>query len=168
MLSLRKPTLAETGFLLTFHALLSGAFIVAYLTGDEDTYRMHVFSGYTVLAALAGRLGVGLFAPAGTPLALPRPRIRPAADWLRRVLSGDAAARCQRSPLLAWMAVVLLAGLSAAAVSGAVADVVVPLEKLHEALAEGMLPLILAHITLVLGLYGLKRLPFPRPNGVPS
>ena len=47
----RPPSPAETGFLLLFHAVLSGAFLVAYLTGDEDTYGMHLFAGYTVLAA---------------------------------------------------------------------------------------------------------------------
>ena len=30
----RKPTTAEMAFLLLFHATLSGAFLVAYLTGD--------------------------------------------------------------------------------------------------------------------------------------
>ncbi|WP_029009335.1 hypothetical protein [Azospirillum halopraeferens] len=162
----RKPTPAETALLLTFHALLSGAFIVAHLTGDEDTYGMHVFSGYAVLTVLAVRLGAGLFAPAGTPLALPRPRVRPPGGWLGRVPVGDAAARRERSPLVAWMAAVLLAGLSAAAVSGAVADAVVSLEKLHEALAEATLPLIIGHIVVVLGLHGLKHRSAPRPKGV--
>ncbi len=47
----RKPTAAEMNALLAFHATLSGAFIVAYFTGDEDTYGMHVFAGYAVLIA---------------------------------------------------------------------------------------------------------------------
>lgn len=51
----RKPTALELGILLVFHAAISGAFLVAYLTGDEDTYGMHVFSGYTVLGAIAVR-----------------------------------------------------------------------------------------------------------------
>lgn len=164
-MSTRKPTSAETAILLACHGLLSGAFIVAYATGGEDTYAMHVFAGYTVLAVLAARLLTGLLAPAGSPLRLPRPRIAPTLDWLGRVLSGDDAARMQRSPLAAWMATALLAGLTAAAVSGAVADVVLSVEDLHEALGEAMLPLVLGHIALVLALHGLKHLPLSRLKG---
>ncbi|NUB24828.1 hypothetical protein [Azospirillum brasilense] len=143
-------------FLFAFHAALSGAFIVAYLTGDEDTYAMHQFAGYTALAALAVRLLAGVLMPVG-PLRLPRPSVTATLDWLRRVASGKARAWGQRSPLLAWMALALLAVVGAAALSGAVADFVVPLEKLHEALGEFSLPVVLAHVALVVALLGLKK-----------
>jgi len=143
-------------FLFAFHAALSGAFIVAYLTGDEDTYAMHQFAGYTALAALAVRLLAGVLMPVG-PLRLPRPSRTAALDWLRRAMSGQARAWGQRSPLLAWMALALLAVVGAAALSGAVADVFVPLEKLHEALGEFSLPVVLAHVALVVALLGLKK-----------
>ncbi len=143
-------------FLLAFHAVLSGAFIVAYLTGDEDTYAMHQFAGYTALAALAVRLMAGVLTPVG-PLRLPRPSLAPALDWLRRAVSGEARAWGQRSPLLAWMALALLAVVGAAALSGAVADFVVPMEKLHEALGEFSLPVVLGHVALVVALLGLKK-----------
>ena len=48
----RKP-LSTLAVLYGVHAAVSGAFLVAYLTGDEDTYGMHLFAGYAVLAALA-------------------------------------------------------------------------------------------------------------------
>ncbi|TWA84672.1 cytochrome b [Azospirillum brasilense] len=143
-------------FLFAFHAALSGAFVVAYLTGDEDTYAMHQFAGYTALAALAVRLLAGVLMPVG-PLRLPRPSLAATLDWLRRVASGDARAWGQRSPLLAWMALALLAVVGAAALSGAVADAVVPMEKLHEALGEFSLPVVLAHVALVVALLGLKK-----------
>ncbi|MDQ2101347.1 hypothetical protein [Azospirillum isscasi] len=143
-------------FLFAFHAALSGAFIVAYLTGDEDTYAMHQFAGYTALAALAVRLLAGVLMPVG-PLRLPRPAMAATRDWLRRAAMGDARAWGQRSPLLAWMALALLAVVGAAALSGAVADFVVPMEKLHEALGEVSLPVVLAHVALVAALLGLKK-----------
>ncbi|WP_448207134.1 hypothetical protein [Azospirillum sp. sgz302134] len=151
----RKPTPAKLLFLLAFHATLSGAFLVSYLTGDEDTYAMHQFAGYTALAALAVRLAVGMVATA-PPLRLPRPSVPATLDWLGRLLTGDARARGQRSPLLAWMAVALLAGVGIAAATGAVADFVTPVEHLHKALGEFSLTIVLAHIALVFALHGLK------------
>lgn len=154
----RKPTTAEMTALLAFHATLSGAFIVAYLTGDEDTYGMHVFSGYAVLVAIALRVAAGVLAPEGSPLRLPRPSSRPVLDWLKRLVSGDPKARSERSPLIAWAAAALLVGVGLAAASGAVADFVVAIEDLHEALGEVSLYIVITHIALVFGLHGLKRL----------
>jgi cytochrome b561 len=151
----RKPTAAEMAILLGFHAALSGAFIVAYLTGDEDTYGLHVVSGYTVLAALAVRAAAGIFAREGSVLRLPRPSLNATAGWFARLLGGDADARRERSPLLAWMALALLAGVGAAA-TGAVADFVPRVEDLHEALGEASLFIVFAHIALVLSLHVLK------------
>lgn len=143
-------------FLFAVHAALSGAFVVAYLTGDEDTYAMHQFAGYTALAALLVRLAAGWLMPVG-PLRLPRPSPSTTLDWLRRAVSGEARAWGQRSPLLAWMALALLAAVGAAALSGAAADFVVPMEKLHEALGEFSLPVVLGHVALVAALLGLKK-----------
>jgi len=160
----RKPTAAEMTVLLLFHATLSGAFLVAYLTGDEDTYGMHVFSGCAVLAALALRAATGVLARTGSPLRFPRPAVQPLRDWLARLLTGDAGARAERSPLVAWMAAALLAGVALAAGTGAVADFVGPVEDLHEALGEAALYVVLAHVAVVFGLHWLKRrTPAPRP-----
>lgn len=158
-MSARKPSAAEMTALLAFHATVSGAFIVAYLTGDEDTYGMHVFSGYAALAAIVLRVAAGLLAPAGSPLRLPRPSAGAVAGWLGRLFAGDAKARTQRSPLTAWMAAALLSGVGLAAATGAVADFLVTVEHLHKEIGEATLPLILAHIALVFALHGLKRLP---------
>ena len=157
----RIPNAAKMAFLLLFHATFSGAFLVAYLTGDEDTYGMHVFSGYAVLVALALRVAAGMVMGGNGPLRLPKPAVRPALDWLARLVAGDPKARSQRSPLLAWAAAALLAGVGLAAASGAVADFVVKLEDLHEALGEFALYLVFAHIGLVFWLHWLKR---PKPT----
>lgn len=157
-MSQRRPTPAETLFLLVFHATLSGAFIVAYLSGDEDTYGMHLVAGYTALAALAVRLLAALFAPSGSPLRLPRPRLRPALAHLSRLVRLDPAARRERSPLHTWMGAALLIGVTAAASSGLAADFVPRLDDLHEASSTLALNLVLAHIALVLALHGLKLL----------
>ena len=152
----RRKTPAKLLFLFAFHATLAGSFLVGYLTGDEDTYGMHQFAGYTALAALVVRVAVALAAKAG-PLRFPRPSPRATLDWLARLLAGDVRARGQRSPLLAWMAVAVLAVVGAAAATGAVADFVTPVEHLHEAIAEASLAVVLAHIALVFALHGLKK-----------
>lgn len=153
----RKPTTTEMAFLLLFHATLSGAFLVAYLTGDEDTYRMHVFSGYAALAALVVRAISGLAASEGSPLRFPRPSVEQVRHWVVRLADGDRSARTARSPLIPWMAAALLIGIGATALSGAVADVVTSVEDLHEALGEAALWIVLGHIALVLALHRLKR-----------
>lgn len=162
----RKPSRSQIAFLLGFHAVISGAFLVSYLTGDgDDAYFMHVFAGYAVLAALAVRLAVGMLAGPGNMLRLPRPDWPSIARYIRRVAALDRTAFLGRSPLHGVMAVVLLIGVGTAAVSGAVADFLVRIEDIHEALGEAALYIVLGHIALVLALHGLKRLAGPAPLG---
>jgi cytochrome b len=159
----RKPTRAEAGFLLLFHAVLSGAFLVAYLTGDEDTYGMHLFAGYTVLTALGARLAAAVLAPAGSPLALPRPATSPTLAWLGRLVAGDRqAAMRARSPLYPWMAAAMLAFTAFVAASGWIADRAPSVEELHEAAAELTPAVIVAHLAVAVALHGLRRLAVAR------
>jgi cytochrome b len=163
-LTVRKPTGIEVGFLLLFHAVLSGAFLVAYLTGDEDTYGMHLFAGHTVLVALGARLAAGVAAPAGSPLALPRPATSPTLAWLHRLVAGKnrKAAMRTRSPLYPWMAVAMLAFTALVAASGWIADGVPSVEELHEAAAELTPAVIVAHLAVAAALHGLRRLAVAR------
>lgn len=164
----RKPSRFEISFLLGFHAAISGAFLVSYLTGDaDDVYFMHVFAGYAVLAALAARLAAGLLARPGSILRLPRPDWPAIGRYLERVAVLDRGVFLSRSPLHGVMAVLLLIGVGIAAASGAVADFVVKVEDLHEALGEVALYIVFGHIALVLALHGLKRLNAPAPHAAP-
>lgn len=156
----RKTAALEFGFLLLFHATVSGAFLVAYFSGDEDTYGIHVVAGYAVAAALALRLIAALLAPAGSVLAWPRPRFDALADWTRRLVRGEPRARRQRSPLFAFMAVIVLAAATLATTSGIGADFLPDLEDLHEGLSEFALWIAAAHVATVLALQLLK----PRPG----
>lgn len=118
-----------------WHAALVGGFVVAYATGDEDTYAMHWFAGWWVTAMVALRLGAALFAKPGGMLSLTRPR--PAA---------------MKISILAALAVV-----GAAAVTGVAADVVVWLEDVHEAVAEMSLWLVLAHVAVAVAVLKGRR-----------
>lgn len=132
-----------------WHACLAGAFLVAYVTADENTYAMHQFAGYAVLAAIVARLAGGLLAPAGSPLRLPRPDIKATLAWL--------SSRKGRHPLFAWFAVVLLAVVGLAALSGAVADSAAWMEHPHEAISEASLWVIAGHVAFVTWMYAGKK-----------
>lgn len=133
-----------------WHAWLAGGFVVAFLTGDEDTYAMHLFSGYAVLAAVAVRLIAGLMAPAGSPWRLPRPSLSALRRWWRDGLG--------RNPLFAWLGAAVLAAAGLAAVTGALADPWQGWEHLHEGLSEAALWPVFAHIAFVLYVFAGRRL----------
>lgn len=143
------PPRLQMTLLRLWHAWLAGGFLVAWLTADEDTYAMHQFSGYAVLAALALRLMVAMVAPAASPWRLPRPKLP------RPKPRGNAKGR---NPLLAWCAAALLISITLAAALGALADGLSWLEHPHEALANLALWVICAHVGLVVFLFGGKRL----------
>lgn len=145
----RPSATLQLALLKAWHAWLAGGFLVAYLTADEDSYAMHQFAGYAVLAAIALRLMAGVFVPPPAPLGLPRPSWRATREWLAK---GKG-----RHPLFAWFAAALLAAVGLAALSGAVADVATWLEHPHEAMAELSLWLIVGHIAFVTWMYAGRR-----------
>lgn len=168
-MTFRRTSAGEFAFLLFFHATISGAFLVAYFTGDEDTYGVHVVAGYAVVVALVLRLLAAIGAREGSVLRLPRPSWAATADWTRRLSSGEARARKERSPLLPLMAAILLIGTALAASSGAAADFIVRLEDLHEALGEIALWLVVGHVAIVAVLHLLRRWTrTPRPSVAPG
>ncbi|MFD2233628.1 DUF1924 domain-containing protein [Phaeospirillum tilakii] len=125
-----------------WHAALAGGFLVAWLTADEDTYRMHVFAGWWVVGAVLARLALAVVATPRGPLALVRPG-RPAA-------------------MLAFAALVLVA-VGAAGWSGVVADGHPAVEDLHEGLSNLALAAIGLHVGLVMWLVRGRWLR-PRPS----
>lgn len=132
-----------------WHAWLAGGYLVAYVTADEDTYSMHLFAGYAVLAAVAVRLVAGMLTTSG-PWRLPRPSVKDSLAWL--------TTRKGRNPLFAWFAVMLLAVIGGAAALGAFADGMSWLEDPHEAVSEASLWVIFGHMAFVTFMYGGKRL----------
>ncbi len=170
----RKPKAIEFSILFGWHALFSGAFVVAYLSGDEDTYAMHQFAGYLLLAALVIRLIAAMVAPLGSPLRLRRPDLASLKGWATTALENvrtmsDRLPALPRAPVFAAMAALLLAVIGSTAVSGAVADFIPPMEGLHEALGEFALWIVLGHVAIVLAIHVLPRLrhsPAGRPMPV--
>jgi cytochrome b len=135
----------QRALLKAWHAWLAGSFLVAYVTADENTYAMHQFAGYAVLAAIVARLAGGVLASPGSPLRLPRLDLKAARAWL--------SSRRGRHPLFAWFAAALLLAVGLAALSGAVADGAAWMEHPHEALSEATLWVILGHIAFVTWMY---------------
>lgn len=146
----RKPSRLEFTALKVWHAALAGSYLVAWVTADEDTYAMHLFAGYAVLAAIVLRLVAGMLAPEASPLRLPRPSIAATRAWL--------ACRKGRTPLFAWIAAALLVSVGLAAVSGALADGRTWMEDPHEAIADASLWVIFGHIVFVTIVFGGRRL----------
>ena len=132
-----------------WHAWLAGSYLVAYVAADENTYAIHQFAGYAVLAAILARVTVGLLAPAGSPLRLPHPTLQATRTWL--------SGRKGRNPAFAWLAAALLAVVGLTAATGAIADIVGRLEHPHEAIAEASLWLIVVHVAFVAYMYAGKR-----------
>jgi len=120
-----------------WHAALAGGFLVAWVTADEDTYKMHVFAGYWVLTTVAVRLALAALGTRSGPLALVRPG---------------------RSRLMIWMGSVLMTLVGLAALSGVIADGLPSVEDLHEGLSNSALWLIPAHAALVAWVFQGKRL----------
>lgn len=159
----RKPKAVEFTILYGWHAVISGAFIVAYFSGDEDTYAMHQFAGYMVLTALGIRLIAAILAPHGSPLRIRRPTLAPLTAWLAALVAGNRArgagpASLPRRPLFALMATALLISIGATATSGAAADFLPFTEHLHELLGELALWIVLGHVASVVLLNALPKL----------
>lgn len=132
-----------------WHAWVGGAFLVAYVTADENTYAMHLFAGYAVLAAIVVRLLAGSLAPTTSPFRLAPPDIKGALEWI--------SVRKGRNPLFRILAIAILASVGLAALSGAFADGSPWLEDPHEAISEASLWVIIGHMAFVFFMYGGKR-----------
>ena len=126
---------------LVLHALLSGAFLVAYATGDEDTYAMHLAAGYLTLVVLTARIGGDLTVGRGHSLQLPRPgRL---SELVKRPWSA-----------MPWLTASLLVA-AVAGISGIFAGQLPRslIGHLHEGLGEAAMDIALAHILFVAALW---------------
>lgn len=137
----RKPNTLELGFLMGWHGVLSGAFIVAFITMDGPM-NMHRFAGFVVIFAILARLLVATMAPVDSPLYVPRPSLSGLVSYLVQAKG--------RNPLIAWMATALLISIGMASISGLMADAMRGLDDFHEGVAMVAPIVIGAHIALVL------------------
>lgn len=132
----RKPNRFEMTFLMMWHGVLTGSLLLTYVSGD-DIYFLHQFAGYVICGAILVRLLAAALAPKNSPLYLSLPKL------FEKRQGG-------RSPVLAWMAVALIASTAAAAFSGLMAESI-GFKDLHEGLAEGVLPMVIfGHMAIVL------------------
>lgn len=115
-----------------WHAALFGGFAVAYVTADEDTYAMHLFAGYLVLALVVARVLAGMVADPAGVLNLRRPG---------------------RRKVLTVMAVALLAAIGVSGATGVLADFVPAAEDLHEGVSETSLWAVFAHVAVILAVF---------------
>lgn len=141
-----------------FHWLMAMSFLGAFITADGERWRLvHVTLGYTLVGLVVFRLFWGLLGPRPVRLAVWWGNLR---GWRGLV----DAAKAGRLPLQAGQnilqaaAVLGLLGMAVLAtasgyvmyeelVGGRWADA---LEEVHEALGDGMMTLVVAHLVLVL------------------
>lgn len=134
-----KPSKTELSILMGWHALVSGAFIVAAVT-DDDAYAVHEFAGLTIFFLLGLRVIIAMIARDGSPLQLPGvkpPKGAPPGVVVKRLIHGALGAS---------MLIVLLG----AVLSGYVS------EDLHEGLGGLAIGLVVVHLAVVFALHGLK------------
>ena len=146
-----------------FHWLFALSFVVAWITGDSDTYRdLHVFTGYLMLGLLGFRLAWGLL---GSRYAHFRSFLFGPGKALRYLVSSltrAAPRHVGHNPAGAWavylmLALGLLVGISGILVLGGeeqqgIASGIMlyaegeALKELHEVLASVMLALVIVHL----------------------
>jgi cytochrome b len=137
-----------------FHWLLAGCFAAAYILGEADNQRAaHALFGYTIALLIGFRILWGLI---GTRYArFAQWPLSPAATlrYMRSLLSRSPEHHTGHTPAGSWAILALLTLLAGATASGAMLhNDFGPkwLEDLHEALAKGLLALILIHVVAVM------------------
>lgn len=136
------------------HWLMVGGFIIAWLTGDSETFRLvHVIAGATVLGVATFRLPWGFI---GSRYARFVDFVRgPTAvkDYLASLLKLEPAHHAGHNPAGGWAIVLLLGlgiltGLAGWAIYNDIGGHFV--EELHEGLATAMLTVVFVHVAGVL------------------
>lgn len=154
-----------------FHLLFATGFAVAWLTGDADDGRaLHVALGYSLAGLLGWRLVYGLIGPRTARLGAMARRAGGLRPWLSALLTRWRGGGPQRpidwaqgiSLAMAVLPLVLMLGLPFLALSGWVTyqdwgGLGEASEELHEALANGLGWVALAHPLMVLASSLLKR-----------
>jgi cytochrome b len=146
-----------------FHWLFAGAFAVAWLTSDSDSWlNLHVFAGYLMLGLLGFRLIWGFIGGRYARFASFRFNLKEGVAYLMQVLAGTARRHIGHNPAGSWavyllLTLGLLAGLSGMITLGGQEGqgplaAWVPywageaFKEVHEALASVMLGVVVLHL----------------------
>lgn len=146
-----------------FHWLFAGAFAVAWLTSDSDSWlNVHVFAGYLMLGLLGFRLIWGFIGGRYARFASFHFSLKESVAYLVQVLAGTARRHIGHNPAGSWavyllLALGLLAGLSGMITlggqegQGPLAQWVPywageAFKEVHEALASAMLGVVVLHL----------------------
>ncbi len=150
----------------TFHALFALSFALAWASGDSEHWRaLHVTAGYTMVGLLLFRIVYGFVGPRPARWSSLAARVSGAAAGWRAATA--AVLRCGAMPwrqgqnlLMAAIVVALLAGVLPLALSGHATYAEWGgdwLEDVHEAFADAMLTIVVAHLGLIALLSALRR-----------
>ena len=166
-------------FVRIFHWTLALSLSIAWFSGEESE-RLHEFAGYTVAGLVLARVAWGFLGP---PYARFSQFVRPpgaVAAYLKSMAAGSEPRFIGHNPAGGTMIVVLLAFLTATAVTGWMLTTdaywgSVTVQRLHSVLAHGVLILVAVHLAgVVLASFrhhenlvramalGVKRAPGPR------
>lgn len=140
----KKPSAASLGFLMIWHGVFSGGFLVAMLTG-KGAYDAHVFAGVVVIIAIGFRLLVGTAVPNAHALSFPVPNpatLLKGSNGVRRFISHT-------------LGLVMLAMSAAAALTGWYSRTDT---EIHSAISYMALSLIGLHVVLVILMQGWKKI----------
>lgn len=136
------------------HWLMAVAFLVAYVTGESEEWRLvHVWAGGTLAGVVVFRLAWGLIGSRHARFASFLRSPSAAKDYLLGLVRGRVAHFTGHNPAGAWaILALLLLGLGAAATGWPVYQDVGGewLEELHEGVVNAMLAVVLIHLAGVL------------------
>lgn len=150
----RGRTLVWDAPVRVFHWLLAISFAVAYLTAEGERWRLaHITAGYTMAGLVAFRIVWGLVGTRHARFAGFVRGPRAVLGYLRSLVTGRPEHHAGHNPAgaLAIVGLLLLTVLTAATGWATLNEVGGHwLEEVHEALANGMLALVIAHVAAVL------------------
>lgn len=149
-----------------FHWLLAACFAGAYATSEADGWRwLHVTLGYTMVGLLTWRVLWGLVGPRHTRLSVLLRKLLGLSAWWRSARQGHMPALRATHNLmlpLGVMSLMLMVALTTASgylvyqewFGESLEDI---LEEVHELLGNGLLVLVLGHISLMLWISVARR-----------
>ncbi len=132
-------------FVRFFHWGLAVAVLIAFLTEDE-LQGLHDWAGYTVIGLIAARILWGVIGPRHARFSDFVRGPRATLAYLKDILRGHPARYLGHNPAGAAMAVVLIGGLIATALTGVATLSNEGMEDIHEVIAYATLCLIPLHL----------------------